>query len=66
MKLYYKVLDINPNAKLSEIKKSYKRLALIWHPDRNPNPEAEDKFKEIAEAYEILSDTDKKKNTDSH
>ena len=65
MKLYYKVLNVSPNAKLSEIKKSYKRLALIWHPDRNSSPEAEDKFKEIAEAYEILSDTDKRKKYDS-
>lgn len=65
MKLYYKILNLNPEADLKEIRKSYKRLALIWHPDRNSAPEAEDKFKEIAEAYEVLSDSNKKKKYDS-
>ena len=65
MKLYYVVLNITPTANLKEIKKAYKLLALKWHPDRNSLPEAEDKFKEIAEAYEVLSDPDKRTKYDT-
>ena len=60
MENYYKVLDLDNSAQLQDIKKAYKRLALKWHPDRNKSPEAEEMFKKIAEAYEILSDPDKK------
>ena len=60
---YYRELEINKNATEKEIKSSYKKLALKWHPDRNPNnkEESEEKFKKISEAYQILSDPEKKK-----
>lgn len=61
IKDHYKILNINKNATPEEIKKSYKQLALLWHPDKNKNANAIDKFKEISEAYQILSDENKKK-----
>lgn len=63
---YYKILGIEKNATDADIKKSYKKLALEWHPDRNPDrkEESEEKFKEIAEAYHILIDPEKRKNYD--
>lgn len=54
MKNYYSILEINQNATSEEIKKSYRKLALRWHPDKNSSPEAHDKFIEITEAYEVL------------
>ncbi len=58
---YYEVLGVSRRAELSEIKASYRRLALQFHPDRNPgNQEAEERFKEAAEAYEVLSDDQKR------
>jgi len=57
---YYEVLGVGKNATLEEIKKSYRKLALEWHPDRNKSPQAGDKFKEINEAYAVLSDTQKR------
>jgi molecular chaperone DnaJ len=58
---YYKVLDIARTATEVEIKKSYRRLAMKYHPDRNPNDhEAEEKFKECKEAYEVLTDSGKR------
>lgn len=66
MKDYYKILDINETANQDEIKKSYRKLAVQYHPDKNPdNKEAEEKFKEINEAYEILSDENKKNQYDN-
>lgn len=66
MKDYYKILGINENANQDEIKKSYRKLAVQYHPDKNPdNKEAEEKFKEINEAYEILSDENKKNQYDN-
>ena len=63
MNRYYEILKITPSATLEEIKKSYRSLALKWHPDRHQDQKeaAEKKFKEIKEAYEVLSDPEKKK-----
>ncbi|MDR2376455.1 MAG: molecular chaperone DnaJ [Treponema sp.] len=58
---YYEVLGIQKNASKDDIKKAYRKLAIQYHPDRNPgNKEAEEKFKEATEAYEVLSDDQKK------
>eukprot|EP00262_Sarcandra_glabra_P010603 TRINITY_DN25900_c0_g1_i1.p1 TRINITY_DN25900_c0_g1~~TRINITY_DN25900_c0_g1_i1.p1 ORF type:complete len:343 (+),score=68.46 TRINITY_DN25900_c0_g1_i1:250-1278(+) len=59
---YYNILKVNSNATDEDLKKSYRRLAMKWHPDKNPNnkKEAEAKFKQISEAYEVLSDHEKK------
>ena len=58
---YYEVLGVNRDASEDDIKKSYRKLAMKWHPDRNPeNPKAEERFKEAKEAYEILSDPQKR------
>ncbi len=56
MSEYYRVLGVDRSASDDEIKKAYRRLAMQYHPDRNPAPDAEARFKEIAEAYEVLSD----------
>ena len=64
---YYEVLGINRDASDEEIKKSYRKLAMKWHPDRNPdNPKAEGNFKEAKEAYEILSDANKRAAYDQY
>lgn len=57
---YYKILGIQSGANEEEIKKAYRKMALKFHPDKNKDPNAEEKFKEIAEAYEVLSDPKKK------
>jgi molecular chaperone DnaJ len=62
---YYEVLELTRTASIDEIKKSYRKLAMQFHPDRNPdNKEAEEKFKEATEAYEVLSDGDKRARYD--
>lgn len=61
---YYNVLGVEKNASEDEIKKAYKKLALKYHPDRNKEPGAEEKFKQLAEAYEILGDPEKRKQYD--
>lgn len=58
---YYDKLGVSKGASADEIKKSYRKLAMKYHPDRNPNnPQAEHKFKEISQAYEVLSDEQKR------
>ena len=62
---YYEILGVSKGASADEIKKAYRKVAMHYHPDRNPGDKAsEEKFKEAAEAYEILSDTDKKAKYD--
>jgi len=63
-KNYYQVLGVKKDASDSEIKNAYRKKALQWHPDRNDSPEAEKRFKEINEAYQILSDKKKKQTYD--
>ena len=61
---YYKILGIGNKSTPEEIKKAYRKMALKYHPDKNQEPEAEEKFKEAAEAYDVLSNTEKKDNYD--
>ena len=65
---YYEVLGVQRNASKDEIKDSYRKLAMQIHPDRNKSPEAEGRFKEISEAYSVLSDDQKRQqyNTLGH
>ena len=63
---YYDVLSIQRSASKEEIKNSYRKLALQYHPDRNKSPGAEEKFKEISEAYAVLSDDEKRKRYDTY
>jgi len=65
-KSLYDTLEINESASEVEIKKAYRKLARQYHPDVNKDPDAEDKFKEINSAYEILSDKSKKQQYDMH
>ncbi|MDP8902802.1 MAG: DnaJ domain-containing protein, partial [Thermoproteota archaeon] len=51
---YYEVLGVQKNASKEEIKNVYRKLALQYHPDRNKEPTAEEKFKELSEAYAVL------------
>lgn len=66
MKDHYAMLGVSRTVKPSEIRKAYRKLALKWHPDRNAgNKSAESRFKEISEAYEVLSDSSKRAKYDA-
>ena len=64
---YYKILGVDKNASQDDIKKAFRKLARKYHPDLNPNdPSAKDKFQEINEANEVLSDPEKRKKYDEY
>ncbi|MCS7136131.1 MAG: molecular chaperone DnaJ [Nitrososphaerota archaeon] len=63
---YYEILGVPRNATKEEIKRAYRKLALQYHPDRNKSPDAEEKFKEISEAYAVLSDDEKRRIYDMY
>ncbi|XP_078144261.1 dnaJ homolog subfamily B member 5 isoform X1 [Centroberyx gerrardi] len=63
---FYKVLEVSSDSNEDEIKKGYRKMALKFHPDKNSDADAEDRFKEIAEAYEILTDPKKRSIYDQY
>jgi molecular chaperone DnaJ len=63
---YYEILGVPKNASADEIKKAYRKLALQFHPDRNKDPEATERFKEISEAYAVLCDQKKRTQYDQY
>ena len=63
---YYDALGVQPDAEESQIKRAYKRMALKYHPDKCKDDDADEKFKNVAAAYEVLSDADKRKIYDKH
>ncbi|OGV77374.1 MAG: molecular chaperone DnaJ [Methylotenera sp. RIFCSPLOWO2_02_FULL_45_14] len=66
MKDYYAILGIAANATLAEIKTTYRKMASQYHPDKNASSEAPAKFRKVQEAYEVLSDVDKRKAFDEN
>jgi molecular chaperone DnaJ len=64
---YYELLEVNRNVTAEELKKAYRQAALRYHPDRNPGDKAaEEKFKELSEAYQVLSDPEKRAQYDRY
>lgn len=64
MKDHYRTLEVSQTASAAEIKRAYRRLAFLYHPDKNSHPSAEQVFKELNEAYDVLSDEEKRRNYD--
>lgn len=63
---YYEVLGLKRDAQEGEVKKAYRKMAMDFHPDRNPSHDAEEKFKEASEAYEVLSDPERRQIYDAY
>jgi DnaJ-class molecular chaperone len=63
-KTYYQILEVDKKASQEAIKSAYRRLAMLYHPDKNQEPEAEELFKGLAEAYAVLSDPSQRKQYD--
>ena len=63
---YYEVLGVDKSSSSDQIKSQYRKLALKFHPDRNKSPDAQEHFKEISEAYAVLSDSSKRELYDQH
>mgnify|MGYP000930223731 CR=1 FL=1 len=63
---YYEILDVARNASDDEIKKAYRKLAMKYHPDKNPSPDAAARFREVQEAYEVLCDAERRKAFDDY
>lgn len=61
---YYKELGVHRSATPNDIRTAYKRLALLWHPDRNKATDAEEKFKKIKQAYDVLIDEQRRREYD--
>lgn len=64
MKDYYAQLGVSPDAPIEAIKSSYRKKASQYHPDRNPDPNAAQKFREAQEAYEVLANDERRKAYD--
>ncbi len=62
---YYKLLEASPEASADEIKRAYRKQALLWHPDKHPNEDVTDRMRDINEAYAILKDSEKRKRYDA-
>ena len=63
---YYDILEVPPDAEQSQIKKAYYKQAMKYHPDKNPTPEAEEKFKLVSEAYQVLMDEETREQYDKY
>src|SRR5436189_2981512 len=63
---FYELLEVSRDATADDLKRAYRRLARQLHPDTNPDPAAEDRFKEITVAYEVLSDPEKRQRYDRY
>ena len=66
MKDYYRIMGLQPAATLAEVKSTYRKRASALHPDRNPSELAHAQFQELQEAYEVLSDADKRRGYDDN